>query len=392
MWPFKTKKKTDPYLKSFTKLTARNKLPVLITYKGDIKTIKNKVKYTGSTITHEYTLTSTLAVNVPLTSIDKISSMPEVKSIYYDHKASLCINRASKALSIDLKKSSNITGRDITVGLVDSGIFPHKGLTAKSDTIKYFVDIVNKEAKPYDDHGHGTYLSGIIASNFDYAAGLAPDVSLSVAKSFDKTGYGSLSNILKGIEEIYNSTPEVKIFLLPFEIKNLPDLRVNPLYETIKLLHDKNIVFICPSGNNGPNLYSINQPASYKEVIAVGGCKYNNDNFLISEYSSRGPINADYIKPDIISISEGILSLKSDIFYTPKLRLIEKETLGTTSFSGTSVSAAVITGMCALIIEKYGELTPKDIRSILYLGSKSIGENRNTQGKGVVMFDKLIKK
>lgn len=392
MWSFKLKKKLDPYLKSFTKLTTRNKLPVLITYKGDIKTLKNKVRYTGATITHEYTLTSTIAVTTPLSSIQKISSMPEVRSIYYDYKASLCINRASRALSIDVSKSANITGRDVTIGIVDSGIFPHKGLTDKSTTIKYFVDILNKETKPYDDHGHGTYLSGIIASNFDYAMGIAPDASLSVAKAFDKTGYGSLSNILKGIEDIYNSTPEIKIFLLPFEIKNMPDLRVNPLYETIKLLHDKNIVFICPSGNSGPTSYSINQPASYKEVITVGGCTFKEDNFTISNYSSRGPIKDDYVKPDVLSISEGIISLKSDIFYNPKTRLIEKETINTTSFSGTSVSAAIIAGICSLIFEKYGELTPKDVRSILYLGSKSIGENRNIQGRGVVIFNKLLKK
>ena len=79
------------------------------------------------------------------------------------------------------------------------------------------------------------------------------------------------------------------------------------------------------------------------------------------------------------------------MFYKPKTRLIEKETINTTSFAGTSVSCAVIAGMCALIIERYGDLTPKDIKSILYLGCKSIGENKNIQGKGVVLFNNLIK-
>ncbi|KMT21869.1 S8 family peptidase [Clostridium cylindrosporum] len=391
MWPFNRKKKLDPYLKSLSKLTTRTKLPVLISYKGDTKTVKNKIKYTGAGITHEYVLTQTLAASIPLSSIEKISSMPEVRSLYYDHKASLCIHRATKSLSIDLSKGFNLTGRDVTIGIVDSGIFPHKGLTLKPNTIKYFKDIINGDSKPYDDNGHGTYLSGIIASNFDYALGIAPDCSLSVAKAFDKTGYGSLSNILKAVEDIYASTPEVKIFLLPFEIKDMPDLRANPLRETIELLHSKNIVFIAPSGNSGPNPYSIHEPASYKEVITVGGCTIKDDNFRITDYSSRGPLKVDYLKPDVLSLSEGIISLRSDIFYTPGGKLIDKETIGTTSLSGTSVSSAIIAGVCALLIEKYGDLTPKDIRSILYLGSKSIGENRNTQGRGIVMFSNLIK-
>lgn len=391
MWPFNIKKKLDPYLKTFSTVSTRCKLPVLITYKGDSKTVINKIKYSGATVTHEYHLTSTIAANILVTSIKKISSMPEVKSVYYDHKAKLCINRAIKSLSIDVRKSHNLTGRDVTIGLVDSGIFPHKGLTLKENTIKHFKDVLLGDSSPYDDFGHGTYLGGIIASNFEYAEGIAPDSSLSVAKAFDKTGNGYLSSILKGIEDIYINTPEVKILLLPFEINNMPDLRMNPLYETIKLLHDKNIIIICPSGNNGPTSFSINEPGIYKEVITVGGCTFSDDVFKLSDYSSRGPLKVDYTKPDILSISEGIISLKSDIFYAPKSRLIEKETIGVTSLGGTCVAAAIVTGICALLIEKYGDLTPKDIRSILYLGSKSIGESKHNQGRGIVIFNNLIK-
>ncbi|MEG0371327.1 MAG: S8 family serine peptidase [Clostridium sp.] len=391
MWPFNSKKKLDPYLKTLSKLTTRTKLPVLIAYKGDIKKIKTKIRNLGGTVTHEYSLTSTLAANILLTSIEKIGTLPEVKSLYYDHKAVLCIHKASKALCIDVSKSSNITGRDVTIGIVDSGIYPHKGLTQKQNTIKYFTDILNGGNKPYDDHGHGTYLGGIIASNFDYAQGIAPDSSLCVAKAFDQTGYGTLSNILKGIEDIYKETPDMQILLLPFEVREMPELRVNPLYNTIKHLYENNVTIISPSGNNGPNAFSISQPGSYREVITVGGCFMSDDNFKICNYSSRGPLKVDYTKPDVISICEGITSLKSDTLHKPKSRLLEKESIGTSSFCGTSVSSALIAGMCALIIERYGNLPPKDIKSILSLGTKSIGENKNIQGKGIVMLDKILK-
>ncbi|MEG2338741.1 MAG: S8 family serine peptidase, partial [Clostridium sp.] len=233
MWPFNLKKKIDPYLKPLAKTGARVKLPVLICYKGDLKNIKTKLRYAGAVVTHEYVITKTISAAVPVTSIDKVSTLPEVKSLYYDHKGSLCMHKAGKALAIDVSRSFNISGRDVTIGIVDSGIYPHKGLTQKQDTIKYFKDVIGGGDKPYDDFGHGTYLSGVIASNFDYARGIAPDAKLSVAKAFDKIGKGYLSNILKGIEDIYASTPDMKVLLLPFEIKDMPDLRVNPLYDTI---------------------------------------------------------------------------------------------------------------------------------------------------------------
>lgn len=392
MWLFNKRKKLDPYLKAFTKTISRTKLPIVISYKGDLKSIKNKLRYKGINISYEYTLIPTVSANVPIDTIDKISTIPEVLSIYYDHKANLCINKAVKSLTIDKAINSNLTGRDVSIGLIDSGVFPHKGLTSKPNTLKYFKDIVNNEVKPYDDYGHGTYISGIISSNFDYAKGIAPDSSLSVIKAFDKTGSSNLSTILRGLEDLYLSTPEIKILLLPFEIPNLAELRMDPLYEIIKLIHSKDVIIICPSGNNGPYPYSINKPASFKEVLTVGGSRIKEDSFEVSPYSSRGPLKKDYLKPDILSLSEGIISLKSDIFYMPNNKLIETETIKTTSFSGTSVSSALITGMVSLLIEKYGNLSPKDIKSILYLGAKSIGENKNTQGKGIVIFDKLIKK
>ncbi len=390
MWPFNSKKKLDPHLKSFSKLTSRNKIPGVLTYRGNIKTIKSKLSYSGVKILFEHSLIECLAVLIPISAIEKISTFPEITSIYYDWEATLCITRASKSLGIS-SSNQNITGRDVTVGIIDSGVFPHKGLTSKENTIKYFNDILYEGTSPYDDYGHGTYLSGIIASNFDYAKGIAPDASLSVVKAFDKSGKSNLSSILKAIETLYIECPDIKILLLPFEIKNMPSLRVDPLYNIISLLYSKNITIIAPSGNSGPAPFTISPPGLYKEVLTVGGCKYENNDFKISEFSSRGPLKEDYIKPDIVSISEGIISLKSDVFYKPKTRLIEKETIETTSFAGTSVSCAVVAGMCALIIERYGELTPKDIKSILYLGCKSIGENKNIQGKGVVLFNNLIK-
>src|SRR5436309_334174 len=62
-----------------------------------------------------------------------------------------------------------------------------------------FVDFVNGHTLPYDDNGHGTHVSGIIAGNgydsLGERAGIAPRASIVSLKVLDANGEGTISNI-----------------------------------------------------------------------------------------------------------------------------------------------------------------------------------------------------
>jgi len=49
----------------------------------------------------------------------------------------------------------------ITVAVIDSGIYPHIDF---KNRIVAFKDFVNGRKNAYDDCGHGTHVSGIIAA------------------------------------------------------------------------------------------------------------------------------------------------------------------------------------------------------------------------------------
>lgn len=74
----------------------------------------------------------------------------------------------------------DLSGSGVTVCIVDSGISTeHSDLDTMN--LKSWKDFVNDRDTPYDDHGHGTSMAGILVAN-GWLKGVAPQVNLLVAK------------------------------------------------------------------------------------------------------------------------------------------------------------------------------------------------------------------
>ena len=62
-----------------------------------------------------------------------------------------------------------------------------------------WVDIVQGKSNPYDDHGHGTNMAGILVAN-GWINGIAKDVNLYVAKALLANGSGYEEDVVAGID------------------------------------------------------------------------------------------------------------------------------------------------------------------------------------------------
>jgi len=113
---------------------------------------------------------------------------------------------------------------------------------------------------------------------------------------------------------------------------------VNELYDS------KNVVLVCAAGNSKKDISDINcWPAGHDSVITVGAHNRNQVRWKDSNY---GP------KVDIYAPGEEIITLKRN-------NTFEK------SVSGTSISAAFVSGVLGLVWSKNLKMSAKQVRNYL---------------------------
>jgi serine protease AprX len=111
----------------------------------------------------------------------------------------------------------------------------------------------------------------------------------------------------------------------------------------------------------------------------------------IAAFSSRGPSALDdAAKPDLVAPGVGIESLSDpdSAFYVSRSAYLLSGTVPTSylpylSLSGTSMSAPVVSGTVALMLQANPDLTPNEVKAILqYTAQQYAGYDRLTQGGG----------
>ena len=138
--------------------------------------------------------------------------------------------------------------------------------------------------------------------------------------------------------------------------------------------------------------FSIMGIATLDNCLTVGGVDTNNS-LKPYLYSSSGPFK-NLSKPNLSAACVDIVSLNSDTSYLSEkdgFKIYPKKLdVSYKSFSGTSISTAYISGICALLYEKNPNLSFKDLCSLLKL-SCELGElPKNQVGEGTINLYKLL--
>ena len=273
------------------------------------------------------------------------------------------MDRVKKLVNADKVYRNGYTGSAVRIALLDTGVFVHKELERK---VVYFKDYVNNINVPYDDNGHGTHIAGIMCGE----RGMAPRAELLVFKILDKSGDGRTQDALSALDWIMEHHSEYNIRLLNFSMGYMPSANMKLqklLMEKLEQLWDAGITVVTAAGNNGPGENSVTVPGISRKVITVGSSDQN--------YGGRGPTSCCIVKPEILAPGPDILSLSN--------REGEYERK-----SGTSMSAPVVCGALALLLEMHPNLRPVEIKLMLYDSVKRINEKNSAWG--ILDVDKLM--
>ncbi|GGB69163.1 S8 family serine peptidase [Fictibacillus barbaricus] len=238
------------------------------------------IKFTKS---HDYSLIfNGMSVKVPKDQLDEIRSIPGVKAVYPDQPVhgnvseSVPLIGAPDVWSKHDSKDQNVTGKGVTVAIIDSGIdYRHPDLGGKFGPEHKVVagyDYVNDDEDPMDDSSHGTHVAGIVAAN-GKIKGVAPDASLTAYKVLDDANRGELSDVIAAIEASIQPDNPYRADIINLSLSNTvvedPSNPKNPLTVAAQNAVDAGIVVVASAGNSN-DYTKVGSPAVAKGVIAVG--------------------------------------------------------------------------------------------------------------------------
>lgn len=396
---FSIKNKLDPDLRMAIDKKYYKSYRVLIYCKHLPEVIEKKIKSYKGNLIHFIPFINCICAILSPNAIDRILEFPQVSYITFDSLALLCGKGVLASNGVVFQERYKLTGKNICVGIVDSGVYPHSDLLNPKNKIKGFIDLVNKLKYPYDDNGHGTFMSGIICGTGHLSKGVykgvAENSSIYSIKAFNSIGKGYVSNILFSIQTLIENSTEynIKVIYLPFELASINYFIISLFSKMFDIAIKNNVTIVVPSGHNGNSEGSISGIATLENCIAVGGVDTTNNSIKPYKYSSSGPF-AKLEKPDLSASAVDICSLNSNTKYVSEkngMKLYPQSLESPyTCYSGTSCAAAYISGICALLYENNPELSFKDLISLLKVSCSLKDMSKWVQGAGTIDLNKLL--
>jgi len=276
----------------------------------------------------------------------------------------------------DLVWADGYDGSGVTVAVVDTGIGWHPGVlfgTEGQIRLVGWKDFVKHKRWPTDPNGHGTHVAGIIADSMVGADGeyngVAPNVNLVAVRVLDKKGFGTYSRVLQGIQWVVDHKDDynIKVMNLSLVSPVQSPYWADPLNQAVMSAWAEGITVVVAAGNGGPAPMSIGVPGNNPYVITVGAFTDNytpadwNDDY-ITPFSAAGPTLDGFVKPDVIAPGAHIVSTMLPHTYLVRKGQAQEVAPGYYWMAGTSQSAAVVSGLAALVLDANPTLTPDEVK------------------------------
>ena len=211
----------------------------------------------------------------------------------------------------------------------------------------------------------------------------------------DQDGKGNSANVLAGIQWIIDNRKKYNIRVANLSIGTADIGNKDPLVRAVDAAWDSGIIMTIAAGNNGPDFRTVTSPGISRKAITIGASDDHRQVTIrgssLINFSGRGPTSECIIKPDIIAPGTAIVSCLSKCELSDKrvkeLKIIDRHYV---QMSGTSMSTPIITGAIALLLQKYPELTPNEVKYRLKESATTLNYPQNQQGWGLIDVDRFI--
>jgi serine protease AprX len=293
-----------------------------------------------------------------------------------------------KAPSAWQSDKGSLTGAGVTVAVLDTGVNPfHPDLDGK-----VFPVFVNPESTGYlDELGHGTHVIGIIngRDDNDQYVGIAPDARVISVKIENDKGQALESDMLRGLLWVFENHTRynIKVLNLSLGASTPQSYRFSPIDAAVELLWQQGVTVIASSGNRGTAQGSTWAAPGNDPFVITVGCLDDNQTLSsaddsVCSFSSRGTTQDGVGKPNIVAPGRRMYSVLSGPNAAMALQYPDRISPDRAHIrmSGTSMATPVVAGAAALILQRYPQLQPNQLKWLL--GSSAKRYRGQTDGAG----------
>ena len=349
---------------------------------------------------------------------------PSVFNVHYDRPINSHNYRTAVTVGArDVFGKYGYNGAGIGVAVIDSGItswhddlvnYTSKTFPYGNQRVSKFVDFVSGRTLPYDDNGHGTHVSGIIAgvgydSKAYEKAGIAPQASLVSLKVLDENGAGRISQLIAALNwvAVNYKAYNIKVVNMSVGAGVYESYWTDPLTLAAKVVVEKGVTVVAAAGNHGQER---RRPVAVGRHHRAGQCAVGADGWrfvdqwhVVASRRRRWRNSAPRARRQSTSVrsrtswrlawapsrwplpvacspspSSSISSRAEPAARTSTLRL-----------SGTSMAAPVVSGTVALMYQANPNLTPNLVKAILQYTAESHGSTYGPLREGAGFLNTL---
>jgi serine protease AprX len=349
------------------------------------------VRRLGGRVTRALPIVAGFAATVPGPAVAELARLPGVRAVSPDGRVRVqgaagagggVRSAYPKVVRADAAWKRGVTGRGVTVAVVDTGVAA--GVPDLAGRLVPVTDDLTGQSAPCknlsgelscdDSYGHGTFIAGLIAgggaSSGGRWKGVAPEASILSVKTAGADGAADVSNVLAAIQWVvsFKDRYNIRVLNLSLGTDSTQDWRTDPLNYAVERAWAAGIAVVVAASNQGPNPGSITKPADDPWVITVGATDDRGTASLgddrLPDFSGRGPTAHGVAKPDLAAPGAHVISLRapgSTIDRSFPWYVDGAYRRG----SGTSMATGVVAGSVALLLQANPTFTPDRVKHVL---------------------------
>lgn len=344
----------------------------------------------GAKFIKHWDLSATVRLQVPADKLADLSAIPGVRWVTPNARVvatglTTVSNTFASTVHAPTLWNMGLQGDGVTVAVLDTGIADNRDLPSS---------VVSQYAGSFPDGvdrmGHGTAVAGLIvgASPNGSFRGIAPRARLLSVKVLGDDGSGTVADVLNGLEWVNQNRREynIRVVNLSLTAGVVDSYKKNPINAAVEALWFNGVVVVAAAGNRGTaDMAVATAPGNDPFAITVGstddrGTADITDDILAS-FSSRGATLDGFTKPDLTSPGAHVvttLAPNSQVEANATSWFVGGDLV---QMSGTSLSAPMVSGAAALLLQARPSLTPDQVKWLLTKSSRRYPNQPDNAGE-----------